>query len=128
MKEMLFSVKESILIVGDSMKNSLKEYIKEVDTLLEKKQIPHLEEIQKKHLLQIKFYQHERLIHLLVTFMTSLLTMLVLLYTLMNPNLGTFLLFLILFCMLVPYLFHYYHLENGVQKMYKQYFLLQEKK
>lgn len=109
------------------MKRTLKEYIKEMDAILEKESVENLDAIKQRHLLQIGFYQHERLIHLMVTFMTSVLTVLILLYTLMCPNIGTFLLFMILFCLLVPYLFHYYHLENGVQKMYRQYFLLEEK-
>ena len=34
---------------------------------------------------------------------------------------GILLLLLIFICLLIPYIFHYYYLENTVQYMYKQY-------
>ena len=36
-------------------------------------------------------------------------------------NTGLLLLFLALMVLLIPYIWHYYLLENSVQKMYRQY-------
>ena len=47
------------------MKKYLYDYIKEIDELLKTKKIN--EDIIHNHLIKIKFFQHERLIHLLVT-------------------------------------------------------------
>lgn len=73
-------------------------------------------------LIQIQFFQHERLIHLIVTALFALLTVISILVTLLLPGqpalLALDLLFLIL---LVPYIGHYYRLENGVQKLYEYY-------
>lgn len=69
----------------------------------------------------ILFFQHERLIHLLVTLLFAILTFASLSLFLLTdflPMTAAFALFLIL---LVPYIFHYYRLENGVQKLYGLY-------
>lgn len=69
----------------------------------------------------IGFFQHERLIHLLVLILVALLTFAsfcLLLVTQFLPVIAVFVLFLVL---LVPYIFHYYKLENGVQQLYDLY-------
>ena len=65
--------------------------------------------ILQEHLTQIVFFQHERLVHLIVTvtFAAALMICNPLLYALT-------LLFLVL---LLPYIMHYYTLENEVQKI-----------
>ena len=72
-------------------------------------------------LIQISFFQHERLIHLIVTVLFAILTVLTLFASLMILQpvlLALELLFLIL---LVPYIKHYYLLENGTQQLYDYY-------
>ena len=49
------------------MKEKLQEHIKQIDNILKENKIKNKEEILNKHLKQIMFYQHERLIHLIVT-------------------------------------------------------------
>ena len=70
---------------------------------------------------KISYYQHERLIHLLVTlaFATWLLFEIYCLFVLPTEFLiaGIFLV-LIFFGLTVGYVMHYYFLENSVQKMY----------
>ena len=77
--------------------------------------------ILEEHLTQIGFFQHERLIHLIVTVTFALMTLISMIASVticMPLLLALSLLFLVL---LVPYIFHYYTLENEVQKMYTQY-------
>ena len=74
-----------------------------------------------RHLEQISFFSHERLIHLLVTLMFAGLTFAVFFFCLSGISLGLLLLLGALLILLVPYIIHYYLLENGVQKMYRQY-------
>ena len=62
------------------MKNNLKLYLKEIDTLLKKKEIKDLEKIKEEHLLQIQFFQHERFVHLLVTVFVGIVTILFFLF------------------------------------------------
>ena len=72
-------------------------------------------------LIQIGFFQHERLIHLIVTVTFALLTIIAILGTLLVPQPALFILVLLLLVLLVPYVRHYYILENGVQKLYQYY-------
>lgn len=75
---------------------------------------------------QISFFQHERLIHLIVTVTFALLTMLAILGAMLTPEPALFALILLLLVLLVPYVRHYYILENGVQKLYRYYDALRD--
>ncbi len=72
-------------------------------------------------LVHIGFFQHERLVHLIVTALFGLLAMLALLCGLVRPGMAVEALLLILLVVLGFYVRHYYHLENGVQKLYGLY-------
>ncbi len=80
-----------------------------------------LERIKAEHLTQIAFFQHERLIHLIVTVLFAVLEFLSLFMCMMIPSIGTMLLTFAVLVLLVPYIRHYYLLENEVQRMYTQY-------
>ena len=73
------------------------------------------------HLVQVGFFQHERLIHLIVTVTCALLEMLAIVLSVISDSLFTLLLPVVILILLVPYIRHYYILENEVQKMYGQY-------
>lgn len=83
--------------------------------------------IREEHLVQIGFFQHERLVHLIVTVIFALFAVLsaglaFLLMALETEGAGSLLLVMTAFLvLLVPYVRHYYILENEVQKMYAQY-------
>lgn len=81
-----------------------------------------------KHLIQIKFFMHERLVHELVMMLFAVLTFITILYAMTFPTIGMLLLIVSLMVLLVPYIMHYYLLENGVQKMYVQYDTMLENK
>ena len=72
-------------------------------------------------LVQIGFFQHERLIHLIVTVLFALMTILVFLVAVTNFALWTGVLLLLLLALLIPYIKHYWLLENGTQKLYQYY-------
>lgn len=79
-------------------------------------------------LVQIGFFQHERLVHLLVTLTFAILALLTMIcfFVAVTPVLLVALaLFLIL---LIPYIRHYYILENGVQKLYEYYDIINAEK
>lgn len=73
------------------------------------------------HLTQIGFFQHERLVHLIVTVIFALLEMLAILLSVIADSLFSILLPIVILILLIPYIRHYYILENEVQKMYVQY-------
>lgn len=77
-------------------------------------------------LVQIGFFQHERLIHLIVTVLFALMTILVFLLAVTNFAPWTGVLLLLLLMLLIPYIRHYWLLENGTQKLYQYYDKLEE--
>ena len=100
------------------MKKYLYNYIKEIDKLINSnKKIT--KDVIDSHLIKISFFQHERLIHLLVTLFYSLIFI-----VFMGLGFVHYLFFsiaLILIIFVIFYIIHYFHLENGVQYLYKQY-------
>ena len=76
---------------------------------------------QHERLTQIAFFQHERLVHLIVTVTFAILTMMSIIASIMISNPMLLVLTLLFLVLLVPYIMHYYTLENEVQKMYTQY-------
>lgn len=79
------------------------------------------EDILAEHLVQIGFFQHERHVHLLVTLAFAVMALAAIFVTFFMPSIGMLLLSLLFLVLLVPYIMHYYLLENETQKMYVQY-------
>ena len=72
-------------------------------------------------LVQIGFFQHERFIHLIVTMTFAILTVVSLMTICITGYLPLAALMLLLLILLVPYIRHYYILENGTQTLYRYY-------
>lgn len=72
--------------------------------------------ILEEHLVQIGFFQHERLIHLIVTVTFAVITVLSLFAPLLTGIMTLYGFTMLLLVLLVPYIFHYYTLENETQK------------
>ena len=88
------------------------DYIKYVDANKKK-------ENSEEMLVKINFFQHERLIHLIITlfYVLMFLIFLVLIsisYIFIVPS-------IILMFFVIFYIIHYFRLENGVQYLYKLY-------
>ena len=103
------------------MEKRMKEYLAQIDSLLEQPCLDDQNTEIERHLIQISFFQHERLIHLIVTVVFALLEMMSFLACVFAFSPGLVLLTLLILVLLIPYIRHYYILENGVQKMYQQY-------
>lgn len=76
--------------------------------------------------IRIGFFSHERLIHLLVTLGFAVFFLLSLFMTLIVKEIGLLVLTALFLVLLVPYIRHYYFLENSIQKMYLIYNRLEE--
>lgn len=75
---------------------------------------------------RIAFYSHERLIHLIVTMSFGVFFLLALLMYFITKNMGLLALTVLFLILLIPYIKHYYFLENSVQKMYTYYFKVEK--
>lgn len=113
------------------MEKRILSYRRYIDELLKKEDVD-WQKASAEHLVQIGFFQHERLVHLIVTVTFAILEILSLFMTLMSfefgsGNLGLGCLTVLLLILLIPYIRHYYILENETQKMYTQYDLMRNK-
>lgn len=102
------------------MKKRITEYLAYIDALLEKEDVD-WEHEKEKHLVQIAFFAHERQVHLIVMALFALATVISILYLNFSGSLIIVALVFALLVLLIPYVMHYYLLENSVQKMYEQY-------
>lgn len=107
------------------MEKRILSYRKRIDELLQKEDT-NWEKLLEEHLTQIAFFQHERLIHLIVTVLFAILEVLCILGTVIlaamnSVNIALAIMTILLLVLLIPYIRHYYILENEVQKMYGQY-------
>ena len=109
------------------MKKRILSYRKKIDAMLEAGGEPDWEAIRANHLVQISFFQHERLIHLIVTFLFALVEFIAAAVTVIAFSPAVLALCLLVLALLIPYVAHYYLLENEVQKLYDQYDLLELK-
>ena len=103
------------------MKKRIINYRLKIDNLLanhDKISKEEWKKILQEHLTQIAFFQHERLVHLIVTVTFAILTMMSIIASIMISNPMLLVLTLLFLVLLVPYIMHYYTLENEVQKMY----------
>ena len=104
------------------MAKKLKDYIKylsniNTESLSEEERVKVTADL----LIKIGFFAHERLIHLLVTITFAVLTILSLILVFISGSMATYALVILFLVLLIPYIRHYYILENGVQKLYEEY-------
>lgn len=100
------------------MKLKLDNYIKNLENKI--KNNPKKDDLDEA-LTVIKFFQHERLVHLIVTIFVGIVMTLLLLGLLITKELILVLIFIIVAILFIFYIFHYYYLENGTQKLYDLY-------
>jgi uncharacterized membrane protein len=104
------------------MKKRLLHYLDFYKNLSEQDMTPEEREQNcRKMLVQIQFFQHERLIHLIVTVLFALMTVMTLFASLLITQPILLVLELLFLVLLIPYIKHYYLLENGTQKLYEYY-------
>ncbi len=108
------------------MEKRILNYRKYIDELLQQEDVD-WEKLIKEHLIQISFFQHERLIHLIVTVTFALLEVIAVALCVLAFSPGVGMLALAILILLIPYIRHYYILENEVQEMYFQYDKMVEK-
>jgi len=109
------------------MKDRIRNYTASIDQLLQNPpQSTDWKLVLESHLQQIVFFQHERLVHLIVTMTVAVLTLLSAGFALLTGLFTLLLLTGVLFLLFLCYLLHYFLLENQVQAMYVQYDRIQK--
>lgn len=100
------------------MKKYLKEYVNYLESMIQNHKKCTEKEMQE-IVCKIQFFQHERLIHLLVTIAFSFFTLFFMAFGMLSY---LFLIpFFIFIAFLILYILHYFYLENHIQYLYKLY-------
>lgn len=71
------------------------------------------------HCTRVHDFQHERLVHLMVTMLVAVITVATVYVTFLLPAPVLFVLDIVLLPLLFAYILHYRALENGVQDLYR---------
>lgn len=112
------------------MTKDIRNYKEKLDEILkENDQSTDWEAVSAELLVKIGFYQHERLVHLIVSMSVGIMCIVSVLATFFVEIVSLSLLILVcLFVVLVvPYIIYYYMLENAVQDIYRYYDRVREK-
>lgn len=83
--------------------------------------------LMKIHKQKTEYFQHERFVHLIVMVLFALCTVACFLIIVVTEKALLIPLAALLLCLLIPYISHYYFLENNTQKLYKYYDRICEK-
>lgn len=104
------------------MTKQIKDYLEHLRLFLdgEHSREEYAEELSRLHV-RIGFFSHERLVHLLVMLAFAVFFLLTFFMALLKGGVGIYILAVLFLVLLVPYIRHYYFLENSVQKMYLIY-------
>jgi len=99
------------------------DYIEEASSAenMEKISDEQKKQLAERLLVQIQFFQHERLIHLIVTHLFAMITIVTMVGMMYFKTIPMLILFVLEMSLVFPYIVHYYHLENGTQYLYSIY-------
>ena len=103
------------------MKKEIKAYLEEIEIRIKGRE--GIDEVFLSEMLtRIGFYQHERLIHLIVTMTFAIMTVISFFILMTAHSVPALLLALLFLGLTVQYIYHYYFLENSTQKLYRLYY------
>lgn len=103
------------------MKKEIKAYLEEIEIRIKGRE--GIDEVFLSEMLtRIGFYQHERLIHLIVTMTFAIMTVISFFILMTAHSVPALLLALLFLGLTIPYIYHYYFLENSTQKLYRLYY------
>lgn len=83
--------------------------------------------LMKIHKEKTRYFQHERFVHLFVMILFALCTVASFLVIAVTETIILLPLTVLFLTLLIPYISHYYFLENNVQRLYKYYDRIAEK-
>lgn len=104
------------------MRERLQEYLNYIEEATSKElSDADKEKVFKDFMIQIKFFQNERLIHLIVTVIFAIIAIFTTLANFFIVSLWLMPFLLIMYILVFFYVRHYFFLERGVQKLYLYY-------
>ena len=108
------------------MKKYFLEYIAFLDAALADENTD-LARLMRIHKEKTRYFQHERFVHLFVMILFALCTVACFLVIVVTENIVLIPLAALFLALLIPYISHYYFLENKTQLLYRYYDRISEK-
>ncbi len=108
------------------MKKYFLEYIAFLDAALADENTD-FARLMKIHKEKTRYFQHERFVHLFVMILFALCTVAAFFIIVITEKMIIMPLMILFLVLLIPYISHYYFLENNTQKLYKYYDRICEK-
>lgn len=102
-----------------TVKSYIIEYLKALEKQMCSSEISTLKKCREEHLRFTVNIQHERLIHLMVMILVAVCFVISMLSAICFNKPVILIFCFVLLLLLVPYILHYYFLENTVQKLYR---------
>jgi hypothetical protein len=109
------------------MKKRILDYRRRIESILAQGGSRDWQALGEEHLAQISFFQHERLVHLIVTALFAVVELFATLLLVLAFSPAVLALFLAVLVLLVPYIAYYFFLENEVQRLYGLYDRIRER-
>lgn len=104
------------------MTKQIREYLEHLRLFLDGEHTPEEYARERDRLrVRIGFFSHERLVHMFIMLAFAVFFLMTFFSALFTGILGIYVLAGLFLVLLVPYIKHYYFLENSVQKMYLIY-------
>lgn len=104
------------------MEKRIKKYIKYLEDFKFEELSPEdKKKFKEEVLVQIGFFQHERLAHLIVMALVAILMVMGMILVVVSETPATLIFTALLLVLLIPYVRFYWIMENGVQTLYKLY-------
>ena len=109
------------------MTKQIREYLEHLRLFLdgEHSREEYVQEMKRLHV-RIGSFSHERLVHMFIMLAFAIFFLMTLFMALIQGSIGIYVLALLFLVLLIPYIKHYYFLENSVQKMYLIYNKLEQ--
>ncbi len=104
------------------MTKQIREYLEHLRLFLDGEHTRQEYELELERLrVRIGFFSHERLVHMFIMLAFAVFFLMTFFSALNAGGIGLYILAVLFLALLVPYIRHYYFLENSVQKMYLIY-------
>ena len=119
---MKLQAKENAERERDKMKKRIIAYTKRIDKCISgETPVENWEELLEEHIHQLEWFQHERIVHMFVMLAFAFFAVGTVFTFIITDFMPLLILEFLLMVLLIPYVKHYYLMENKCQDMLKQY-------
>lgn len=104
------------------MKNRIINYVERIDKCITGEiEVENWEELLEEHIHQLEWFQHERIVHMFIMLAFAFFTIGSIITEVVTQYMPMFIVIFLFLVLLIPYVKHYFLMENKCQTMLEQY-------